>query len=81
MDAYAIDNGASMPKRRKKAPLVPDNVRKELARYKLLYKACFKREPVIEYTKPFIRIDGQPGVTVKRLTELTRMLRERVKDL
>lgn len=72
---------AKLPKGRKKAPAIPVATQKEIRRYETAYRSCFKRFPAIEYTAPFIRIDGKEGVNVKRLKQLTAQLRERVRNL
>ena len=81
-EAYEIQN-ATPSKRKKRAAngTIPKAIKDEMKRYAAPFKALYKRSPEWTYAKPYVRIEGQPGVTLKRLQQLTRMLRERCKDL
>lgn len=65
------------PKARRARGSVPKNVQKAFERYAEAYKAIYIKKPQsFEYDPKtgFICIDGQPGVKLKRLKEMTRNL-------
>jgi len=77
---FKIDSHVKAPKQRK-VKLVPDNVRKAYAAYSDAYKRVHGvAAPQMLYSKltAFIHIGNEPGVSLQRLKELTRMLMARV---
>lgn len=75
-----LSSRAKLPKRRKAKPAIPPNVAVAMKAYAAQYKSVFKREPVMSYDKPYVRIEGKDGVSYKRLATLTQQLRDRAKD-
>ena len=69
------------PPRIRKPKAVPDNVRAAYAAYSDAYKAVHGvPAPAMTYNKAtqFIAVGREPGVSLMRLKELTRMLKARV---
>ena len=74
-----LDDGIK-PKTRRARGSVPANIQKAFKAYADAYQAIYIRRPrCFEYDRQskFIRIDGEPGVSLKRLQEMTRNLRAR----
>lgn len=78
-----LSKSAKLPKRRKHKPICPQPIADAMSEYAKAYRLVFKRMPVLEYEAitGFTRIEKGEAVNTKRLKELTRMLRERAKDL
>lgn len=77
---FKIDSHVKPPRVRK-AKLVPDNVRAAYEAYSSAYKRVHGvAAPQMLYSKQttFIHIGTEPGVSLQRLKELTRMLLARV---
>lgn len=76
-----LTSKAKLPKRRKVKPIIPPQIVKAMKLYAQLYRAVYKRDPLLVYDAPYVRIDTQPGVKLQRLKELSKMLKDSIRDI
>jgi hypothetical protein len=76
----AVQDGVALPKPKRKPKSEPPKVAKAYAQYAEAYKRAYGMQPppyTYDVDTKFVRIGSNAGVSVVRLRELTRLLRNR----